>query len=209
MAYGLASLVDYSRIRGPPAFPLRRSRRHVMGNLIAQNVYSRHHDPGLAVVNGDRSANLSRLWKLFSENQVRRMSPWIAGFYPALDRLAALGSIDSGFAACGPGRGASAHVCWRGGGEDEGKAREEPKPRRSIVCWKRIRERSKADGAGKFGDDSNRLCTRHRNFRQATTDGYHFARPSPTITAGVPEGSTPLTLLRLDVIRSLGRVRAR
>src|SRR5713226_3070522 len=45
MAYGLASLVDYSRIRARQHFPSDVFVGSIMGNLIAQNVYSRHHDP--------------------------------------------------------------------------------------------------------------------------------------------------------------------
>src|SRR5260370_10682371 len=44
-AYGLASLVDYSRIRGRQHFPSDVFVGSIMGNLIAQNAYSRHPDP--------------------------------------------------------------------------------------------------------------------------------------------------------------------
>src|SRR5579859_4488031 len=44
MAYGLASLVDYSRIRAHQHFPSDVFVGSIMGNLIAQNIYSRHHD---------------------------------------------------------------------------------------------------------------------------------------------------------------------
>src|SRR6476646_5446277 len=47
MAYGLASLVDYSRIRARQHFPSDVFVGSIMGNLIAQNIYSRHHDPEL------------------------------------------------------------------------------------------------------------------------------------------------------------------
>src|SRR5437879_1071950 len=46
-AYGLAALVDYSRIRGRQHFPSDVFVGSIVGNLVAQNVYSRHHDPGL------------------------------------------------------------------------------------------------------------------------------------------------------------------
>src|SRR5438445_7803042 len=46
-AYGLASLVDYSRIRGRQHFPSDVFVGSIVGNLVAQNIYSRHHDPSL------------------------------------------------------------------------------------------------------------------------------------------------------------------
>src|SRR5713226_377055 len=47
MAYGLASLVDISRVRAQQHFPSDVVVGAVIGNLIAQNIYSRHHDPDL------------------------------------------------------------------------------------------------------------------------------------------------------------------
>jgi len=47
MAYGLASLVDISRVRAQQHFPSDVVAGAVIGNLIAQNIYSRHHDPDL------------------------------------------------------------------------------------------------------------------------------------------------------------------
>src|SRR6266851_213726 len=47
MAYGLASLVDISRVRAHQHFPSDVLVGSVIGNLVAQNIYSRHHDPEL------------------------------------------------------------------------------------------------------------------------------------------------------------------
>ena len=83
-AYGLASLVDYSRIRGRQHFPSDVFVGSIMGNLIAQNIYSRNHDPGLGgeawrsisqIFRGDGNSHSVRTW-------VRRMSHWIAGSIP-------------------------------------------------------------------------------------------------------------------------------
>src|SRR6202008_3322554 len=46
-AYGLATLVDYSRIRPRQHFPSDVFVGSIMGNLIAQNIYSQHHAPEL------------------------------------------------------------------------------------------------------------------------------------------------------------------
>src|SRR5258708_9493622 len=47
MAYGLASLVSVSRVRAHQHFPSDVLVGSVIGNLVAQDIYSRHHDPNL------------------------------------------------------------------------------------------------------------------------------------------------------------------
>jgi len=47
MAYGLASLVTVSRVKAHQHFPSDVLVGSVIGNLVAQNIYSRHHDPNL------------------------------------------------------------------------------------------------------------------------------------------------------------------
>src|SRR5882762_3035661 len=44
MAYGLASLVDISRVKAHQHFPSDVVVGSVIGNLVAQDIYSRHHD---------------------------------------------------------------------------------------------------------------------------------------------------------------------
>jgi hypothetical protein len=111
MAYGLASLVDYSRIRGRQHFPSDVLVGSIMGNLIAQNVYSRHHDPALGgeawrsigqIFRGDGSSSLA--------NQGSPYVPLDSWVYPALDRLIAMGMIDSGFSGMRPW---TRHECMR------------------------------------------------------------------------------------------------
>src|SRR5467141_4576952 len=103
MAYGLASLVDYSRIRGRQHFPSDVFVGSIMGNLIAQNVYSRHHDPGLG---GGEWRSISQIFRgdgtYSPANQGSPYVPLDSWIYPALDRLAAMGLIDSGFAGMKP-----------------------------------------------------------------------------------------------------------
>ncbi len=72
MAYGLASLVSVSRLKAHQHFPSDVVVGSVIGNLVAQDIYSRHHDfelgggewrsisitiLNLAAGNGDQSAN--------------------------------------------------------------------------------------------------------------------------------------------------------
>src|SRR5882724_9035589 len=103
MAYGLAALVDYSRIRGRQHFPSDVFVGSIMGNLIAQNVYSRHHDPGLG---GGEWRSISQLFRgdgsSSPANQGSPHVPLDSWIYPALDRLIGMGMIDSGFSGVRP-----------------------------------------------------------------------------------------------------------
>src|SRR6266850_2100759 len=103
MAYGLAALVDYSRIRGLQHFPSDVFVGSIMGNLIAQNVYSRHHDPALG---GEAWRSIGQIFRGDgSSSPANQGSPYVpldSWVYPALDRLIAMGMIDSGFAGLRP-----------------------------------------------------------------------------------------------------------
>jgi hypothetical protein len=103
MAYGMASLVDYSRIRGRQHFPSDVFVGSIMGNLIAQNIYSRHHDPDLG---GEAWKSISQIFRGDSTyspaNQGSPYVPLDSWIYPALDRLIGMGMIDSGFSGVRP-----------------------------------------------------------------------------------------------------------
>src|SRR5437899_1344251 len=103
MACGLASLVDYSRIRGRQHFPSDVFVGSIMGNLIAQNVYSRHHDPGLG---GGEWRSISQIFRgdgnSSPANQGSPYVPLDSWIYPALDRLAGMGLIQSAFEGMKP-----------------------------------------------------------------------------------------------------------
>src|SRR6266481_6380825 len=97
MAYGLASLVDYSRIRGHQHFPSDVFVGSIVGNLVAQNVYSRHHDPGLG---GETWRSISQMFRsdgnLTASNMGSPYVPMDSWIYSAYDRLAAMGYVNSG-----------------------------------------------------------------------------------------------------------------
>src|SRR5437879_1925632 len=103
MAYGLASLVDYSRISGRQHFLSDLLVGSIMGNLIAQNVYSRHHDPGLG---GGEWRSISQIFRSDgTSSPANQGSPYVpldSWIYPALDRLAAMDLVESGFAGMRP-----------------------------------------------------------------------------------------------------------
>ena len=103
VAYGLASFVDISRVRAHQHFPSDVVVGSVIGNLVAQNIYSRHHDFELG---GSEWRSLSQIFHGDgTHSPANQGSPYVqldSWIYPALDRLAAMGLIDSGFAGMRP-----------------------------------------------------------------------------------------------------------
>ena len=103
LVYGLAATVDFSRVRARQHFPSDVFVGSVIGNLVAQNIYSRHHDPELGgeawrsvgeIVRGDGSSSPA--------NQGSPYVPLDSWIYPALDRLIGMGVIESGFTGFRP-----------------------------------------------------------------------------------------------------------
>ena len=104
LVYGAAGLVSYSRVRSGEHFPSDVMVGALLGELSAYTVYRRHHDPELG---GDE-------WESFSSTAAHlfrdpspgyRGSPYVpldSWVYPAFDRLASMGLVDSGYAAMRP-----------------------------------------------------------------------------------------------------------
>ena len=103
MAYGLASLVSVSRVKAHQHFPSDVVVGSVIGNLIAQNIYSRHHDPGMS---GGEWRSISEFFRGDgNSSRANQGSPYVpldSWIYPALDRLIAMGMIDGGFTGVRP-----------------------------------------------------------------------------------------------------------
>jgi hypothetical protein len=103
MVYGLASLVDYSRIHGRQHFPSDVFVGSMIGNLIGQNIYSRNHDPGLG---GEAWKSISQMFRnegnLTSSNMGSPYVPMDSWVYSAFDRLAAMGYVNSGMLGMRP-----------------------------------------------------------------------------------------------------------
>lgn len=97
MAYGLASLVSVSRVKAHQHFPSDVIVGSIIGNLVAQNIYSRHHDSELG---GGEWRSISQLFRgEGGSSAANRGSPYVpldSWIYPAFDRLAALGYVNSG-----------------------------------------------------------------------------------------------------------------
>jgi membrane-associated phospholipid phosphatase len=102
-AYSLAALVDFSRIRARQHFPSDVFVGDVIGNFVAQDIYSSHHDPELG----------GETWRSFSSafHDLNSSAPSIPAspfvpldswVYAAIERLAAQGFIDSTFLGSRP-----------------------------------------------------------------------------------------------------------
>ncbi len=102
LAYGLASFVSYSRIRSEQHFPSDVFVGGIVGNLVAQEVFSRHHDPSVGGDDWRSIGDLFRDSRSQPENQGTPYVPLDSWVYPALDRLAGMRLIDSGFAGMRP-----------------------------------------------------------------------------------------------------------
>jgi membrane-associated phospholipid phosphatase len=102
-AYSLASLVDISRIRARQHFPSDVLVGSVIGNLVAQNIYSRHHDPELG---GGEWRSISQLVRGDGNHSpANQGSPYVpldSWIYFSLDRLIGMGYINSAFLAMRP-----------------------------------------------------------------------------------------------------------
>jgi hypothetical protein len=103
VSYGLASAVSFARVHAGQHFPSDVFVGSVLGYLIAQSVYSRHHEPALGgsswdppseVVDGERSQSPS-----FMGSPYVPLDSWV---YPAFDRLIALGYIRSAIVGMRP-----------------------------------------------------------------------------------------------------------
>lgn len=102
-AYGTASLVSYSRVRAEKHFPSDVVVGALLGELAAHEIYKRRHDPELG---GDVWGDPVDLF--LDEGRPRPGfigSPYVpldSWVYLALDRLAAMGLVDSNFAGMRP-----------------------------------------------------------------------------------------------------------
>jgi membrane-associated phospholipid phosphatase len=178
--YGLASWVSFSRVRAQKHFPSDVLVGTVIGNLVAQNVYSRRHDPELG---GDAWRSLHAVAKEFASSGPQNLgSPYVpldSWIYPALVRLAALGLIDSGFMGLRPW---TRRECERQLAEAEDKlpdggnteAQKLVDALRRELHHERVTA-SEGDGGGAFRLESLYSRTGHIS-GAPLTDGYTFAQ---------------------------------
>src|SRR5712691_5666592 len=103
MAYGLASLVSVSRVKAHQHFPSDVFVGGVIGNLVAQDIYTRHHNPDLGggvwrsigeIVRGEGDSSPAKHGSSYVP-----LDSWV---YPAFEQLMALGYVESGLVGMKP-----------------------------------------------------------------------------------------------------------
>src|SRR6266849_1313016 len=181
MAYGLASLVDYSRIRSRQHFPSDVFVGSIMGNLIAQNIYSRHHDPEFG---GAPWQSISQIFRSDGNSSpANQGSPYVpldSWVYSALDRLAALDLIDSGFAGLRPWtRQECARMLNEAQDKADGMGKENAVALDLLAALQR-EFRTETESATSSQDGAVRLESVYLRTEHISgmplTDGYHFAQ---------------------------------
>jgi membrane-associated phospholipid phosphatase len=182
MAYGLASLVSVSRVKARQHFPSDVLVGSVMGNLIAQNIYSRHHDPDLG---GGEWRSISQIFRGDGNSDpADQGSPYVpldSWIYPALDRLAGLGLIHSGFGGLRPWTRRECMRQWNEADEKLPTRGEENSEAQKLVDALRREFRPEtevADGGttgGTFRLESVYSRTVHIS-GMPLTDGYNFGQ---------------------------------
>ena len=179
MAYGLASAVSYSRVHGRQHFPSDVFVGGMMGNLIAQQIYTRHHDPGLG---GAEWRSIGQFFRgeVGARNQGSPYVPLDSWVYPAFEKLAALGYIHSEILGLRPWtRAECARLLDEAGDRfaDEGPAPPEVPDLYRALESEFSGELESSDG------DSNRqvkIESLYTRFTQVAgsplTDNYHFGQ---------------------------------
>jgi hypothetical protein len=101
-AYGLASVVSLARVYGKNHFPSDVIAGGVMGWLIGRQAYASHHRPDLP---GGGYGTFHQATTSEPPSPETQFSPYVpldSWVYPAMDRLAGLGVINSNFAGLKP-----------------------------------------------------------------------------------------------------------
>jgi len=177
-AYGLASLVDYSRIRARQHFPSDVFVGSIMGNLIAQNIYSRNHDPGLG---GEAWKSISQIFRndgnLTPSNMGSPYVPMDSWVYSAFDRLAAMGYVKSGMFGMRPW---TRLECTRLLNEAENQSIEDSSSSEAAKIYVQL-SKEFAGELREMGEGENRSVQVESIYARVTgisgqplADGYHF-----------------------------------
>ena len=181
MAYGLASMVSLSRVQGRQHFFSDVFVGGMLGNLIARQIFTRHHDPALGGAE----------WRSFGEvlrgegtlspaNQGSPYVPLDSWIYPALDRMAALGLMDSGFAGSRPW---TRNECARLVSEAADRMNDEQPAGAAMentFDLLKAEFRSELEGAAGTGNFQARVESVYARVTGISgsplTDGYHFGQ---------------------------------
>ena len=178
LAYGGASLVGYSRVHAQKHFPSDVAIGALLGQLAAYQIYKKHHNPELG---GDEGSSPARLF--YDEGRPRPGfvgSPYVpldSWIYPALDRLIAMGFVESSFAGMRPW---TRLTCARMVNEGEDHGDETNVVASDLMQQLRREFQPELGGGADQGETMARLESvyfRTENISgMPLTDGYYFAQ---------------------------------
>jgi membrane-associated phospholipid phosphatase len=181
LVYGMATAVSASRVMGKEHFPSDVVVSSALGWLIGREVYKLHHDPevgggGWGSLSGDEDGEEPRDAQRMGSPSVP-LDSWI---YPALDRLAALGYVNTAFSGMKPWtRIECARLTEEAGAalqreDDENKSAADLQARLQAEF---TYEYGLLDGARNLTANVESVYTRVVSISgPALTDGYHFGQ---------------------------------
>jgi hypothetical protein len=179
LAYGLASMVSFSRVHARQHFPSDVLVGTVIGNLVAESVYTRRHDPELG------GGEWRSLGQVFGGNVPLKSqgSPYVpvdSWVYPQFDRLIALGVIKTGFLGMRPWtRRECARLLNEAGErlERDGQGGIEAENALRALEGEFRQELESAGGEGRLRAQIESVYSRVTGISgQPLTDGNHFAQ---------------------------------
>ncbi|HXY08591.1 MAG TPA: capsule assembly Wzi family protein [Terriglobales bacterium] len=180
LAYGAASVVSYSRIHARQHFPSDVLVGSVMGYFIAQGIYNRRHDPEL----GGR--HWAGPWEPKEDNgrSLANMGsphvPLDSWVYPALQRLEALGYVNTAYVGLRPWTRLECARLVEEAGENmrvEGLEDRVAEGIYQALSAEFLPEAERRGGVANLGVSLDSIYTRMTGISgPPLTDGYHFGQ---------------------------------
>jgi hypothetical protein len=179
IAYGLASTVTLTRVTGKQHFPSDAVIGSALGWYFGRQVYRAHHDPELG---GAAWGNFLEEEGEHTRNPDNMASPYVtmdSWIYPALDRLIALGYVQSAMLGIRPWtRMECARMLEEAG--DRLSNSDSPDQAAGIyheLSQEFVEESARLNGARNVGATVESVYTRVMNIsRPPLRDGYHFGQ---------------------------------
>src|SRR5271157_1272702 len=178
LAYGTASAVTAARVLGRQHFASDAVVGSALGWWMGRQVYRAHHDPELDGADWGTFVRSSEGTK--PEDMGSTYVPLDGWFYPAFDRLAALGFLPTGFAGMRPWtRMECARLVQEAGGliEQQGLEKGEALRLYRALAQEFAPEVARWDGERNRGAEVESIYARFTGISGTPlTDGYHFGQ---------------------------------
>ena len=180
-AYSAAAAVDFSRIHGRQHFPSDVLVGSVLGYLVAQSVYSRRHEPETRGGSWDPPNEFvtpeQRQSPSFMGSPYVPLDSWI---YPALERLAAMGYVNTAYLGMRPWTRFECARLVQEAGEKLSSEDFENKPAYAMhraLSSEFLEETDRLGGVPNQGVSLDSIYTRMTGISGPPLhDGYHFGQ---------------------------------